>query len=380
MKKKIRLISVLTALVMLTVIGATSGSIGDAIDITEGPINYTITCVNCIAQDEMYREITEAAEGDTVNLAFAVDDIPTDKYWSSDSGYVSDEVSITKGEYDHYSFTMVAKDVKVSAKLLDRETGIVDLTEKDSVEGNFAMLDSVVETNQTEAFNAADGIGDFSFDLNKDGKNDITITLDQSNNKATVKRESGSDVITAPVTLTIQDEWYYYRKYKACTFKVTRGSNSDSESGSGSGSGGGSDSGQQDDQPHTDEQPPQEQQPHTEDPPEQQEQQSDEKIVFKKLKKVKVKAVSKKKLKVSWKKLSKKVRKEVRQIQIQVSTDPGFQNIVKTKLVNSKKKSCTISGLKKKTKYYIRVRAYTETEDGIKYVSEWVIKSKKTKK
>ena len=95
--------------------------------------------------------------------------------------------------------------------------------------------------------------------------------------------------------------------------------------------------------------------------------------------KVKLKAVSKKKIKVSWKKLSKKVRKEVKQIQIQVSTDPDFQNIVKTKLVSSKKTSYTIGGLKKKTKYYIRIRAYTE-KDGIKYVSEWVKKSKKTKK
>ena len=136
---------------------------------------------------------------------------------------------------------------------------------------------------------------------------------------------------------------------------------------------------QQQEDPPAGQQPPQEEQPQTENQPGQQEQQSDEKIVFSKLKKVKVKAVSKKKIKVSWKKLSKKIRKEVRQIQIQVSTDPEFRNIVKTKLVSSKKTSYTVGGLKKKTKYYIRVRAYTET-DGVKYVSEWVVKGKKTKK
>ena len=106
---------------------------------------------------------------------------------------------------------------------------------------------------------------------------------------------------------------------------------------------------------------------------------SAESQTLKKLKSVKLKAVSKKKIQVSWKKLSSKDRKAVKKIQIQVSTDPSFQTILKTKLVSSKKTSCTISSLKKKTKYYIRIRAYTE-KDGLKYVSEWVTKSKKTKK
>ena len=126
---------------------------------------------------------------------------------------------------------------------------------------------------------------------------------------------------------------------------------------------------------------PQEQEPEQEpqQPAEQQEQQSDEQVTLKKLKSVKLKAVSKKKIKVSWKKLSKKLRKEVKKIQIQVSTDPEFKTILKEKFVSSKKTSYTVSGLKKNTKYYIRVRAYTE-KDGIKHVSEWVKKSKKTKK
>ena len=139
---------------------------------------------------------------------------------------------------------------------------------------------------------------------------------------------------------------------------------------------------QQEDPPAGQQQPPQEEQPQTEAQPgqqEQQEQQSDERIAFSKLKKVKLKAVSKKKIKVSWKKLSKKVRKEVQQIQIQISTDPEFKTILKEKFVSSKKTSYTVGGLKKNTKYYIRIRAYTE-KDGLKYVSEWVKKSKKTKK
>ena len=155
---------------------------------------------------------------------------------------------------------------------------------------------------------------------------------------------------------------------------------SDPDTGSNPDSGSGQQQQQeQQENPPAGQQPPQEEQPQTEAQPGQQEQQSDERIVFSKLKKAKVKAVSKKKIKVSWKKLSKKVRKEVKKIQIQVSTDPEFQTILKTKLVSSKKKSCTISGLKKNTKYFIRIRAYTE-KDGLKYVSEWVTKSKKTKK
>ena len=107
--------------------------------------------------------------------------------------------------------------------------------------------------------------------------------------------------------------------------------------------------------------------------------QSDEQITLKKLKSVKLKAVSKKKIQVSWKKLSSKDRKKIKKIQIQVSTDPEFKTILKEKFVSSKKTSYTVGGLKKNTKYYIRVRAYTE-KDGIKNVSEWVKKSKKTKK
>ena len=120
-------------------------------------------------------------------------------------------------------------------------------------------------------------------------------------------------------------------------------------------------------------------QPEQPQQPEQPEQQSEEQLTLKKLKSVKLKAVSKKKIKVSWKKLSKKTRRKVKQIEIQISTDPEFRTILKTKLVKSTKKSYTFSGLKKNTRYYIRVRAYTE-KDGVKNVSQWDKKSKKKKK
>ena len=106
---------------------------------------------------------------------------------------------------------------------------------------------------------------------------------------------------------------------------------------------------------------------------------TNEQATLKKLKSVKLKAVSKKKIQVSWKKLSSKDRKKIKKIEIQVSTDPEFRTVLKTKFVSSKKTSYTVSGLAKNTKYFVRVRAYTE-KDGVRYVSEWVMKNKKTKK
>ena len=105
-----------------------------------------------------------------------------------------------------------------------------------------------------------------------------------------------------------------------------------------------------------------------------------EQVTLKKVKISKVSAVSKKKIKVSWKKLSSKTRKKVKQIQIQVAADKAFQNIVSEKYVKSSKTSVSVSGLKKNTKYYVRIRAYTE-DGGSRYVSPWSsVKKVKTKK
>ena len=104
-----------------------------------------------------------------------------------------------------------------------------------------------------------------------------------------------------------------------------------------------------------------------------------EKVTLSKLKSVKLTAVSAKKIKVTWKKLTAKQRKKIKQIQIQVSTDKNFTKIVKKKTLSSKKTSWTIPGLKKNTKYYVRIRAYTKDGNVIN-VSKWVTKNKKTKK
>ena len=106
----------------------------------------------------------------------------------------------------------------------------------------------------------------------------------------------------------------------------------------------------------------------------------EEQVTLKKIKISKVTASSKKKIKVQWKKLSKKVRKQAKKIQVQVSTDKAFQNIVAEKILKNTKTSVSISGLKKKTKYYVRIRVFRE-EGNIRYVSPWSkIKSVKTKK
>ena len=104
-----------------------------------------------------------------------------------------------------------------------------------------------------------------------------------------------------------------------------------------------------------------------------------ENVCLSKPKSVKLTAVSAKKIKVSWKKLSAKDKKKIKKIQIQVSLDKSFSKLVKEKIVSSGKTSWTIPGLKKNTKYYVRIRAYTKSGNELK-VSKWVVKSKKTKK
>lgn len=84
---------------------------------------------------------------------------------------------------------------------------------------------------------------------------------------------------------------------------------------------------------------------------------------------------AKKKLTVKWKKPKKKKLKKIKGIQIQVATDPGFTNIVKTAKAGKKKTSKVIKGLKPKTKYYVRIRAYGAPN----HYSVWKTKSGKTK-
>ena len=86
-------------------------------------------------------------------------------------------------------------------------------------------------------------------------------------------------------------------------------------------------------------------------------------------------SVGKKKITVKWKKVSKANQKKIKGIQIQVATDPQFKNIVKTATAGKTKTSKTIKGLKKKTKYYVRIRAYAA---GYHY-SVWKSKSAKVK-
>ena len=145
----------------------------------------------------------------------------------------------------------------------------------------------------------------------------------------------------------------------------------------------------QPEQPQQPDQPEQPQQPEPPDQPQQPDQPQEEQVreritLKKKVKSVKAKALSKNKIKVTWKKLSSKYRKKAKMIEIQVSTDKDFTNIVKTKVLKSSKTSYTASGLTKNTRYYIRIRVYNthyETIDTIiKEVSPWVTKHAKTKR
>lgn len=86
-------------------------------------------------------------------------------------------------------------------------------------------------------------------------------------------------------------------------------------------------------------------------------------------------AVSKKAVTVKWKKVSKKNRKKIQGIEIQIAKDKGFTQIVKSTTAG-KKTSKVVKGLKSKTTYYVRVRAYKNAADG-KHVSAW--KGKKVK-
>ena len=86
----------------------------------------------------------------------------------------------------------------------------------------------------------------------------------------------------------------------------------------------------------------------------------------------------KKKATVKWKKVSKKNQKKIDGIEIQVAADRAFTDIVKTASGSRKKTAKVVKGLNKKTKYYVRIRAYKNAADG-KHVSSWKVKSVKIK-
>ena len=89
-------------------------------------------------------------------------------------------------------------------------------------------------------------------------------------------------------------------------------------------------------------------------------------------------AAAKKAVTVKWKKVSKKDLKKIQGIEIQVATDSGFTDIVKTATAGKKKTSKKIKGLTSKQTYYVRVRAYKNAADG-KHVSAWRAKKVKIK-
>lgn len=84
---------------------------------------------------------------------------------------------------------------------------------------------------------------------------------------------------------------------------------------------------------------------------------------------------------VKWKKLSKKNQKKAGQIEIWVCTDKKFAAAnTKIKFASKKKSSAKVSGLKKKTTYYVKVRS-VKMVNGVKHVGKWSrVKTIKTKK
>ena len=104
-----------------------------------------------------------------------------------------------------------------------------------------------------------------------------------------------------------------------------------------------------------------------------------EKITISKKPGIKKPTATKSKITVKWKhfkhtsKKARKIWKKIKKVQVQCATDKTFKNIVKTTTVKKSKTSAKITGLKKNTKYYVRVRYF----DGTGY-SAWS-KAKKVK-
>ena len=94
-------------------------------------------------------------------------------------------------------------------------------------------------------------------------------------------------------------------------------------------------------------------------------------------------AAKKTSITVKWKKLTKKQLKKSKatHYEIWVSTSPKFPAGANTKekIVKKSKSSVKIKGLKKNTKYYVRVRAIRKS-GSVKYVGKWRQKTIKTRK
>ena len=308
-------------------------------------IEWPIACENCGAYikdpESGMKHVGMAAAGTQLFVIFKASEVPEDKFFNDEFTIDDDKAQIDYSGEKPF-FIMPYDYVMVRAKLEERKTATVDLTQEDTVETDLRMASELIK-----AYTAGSSKTEYAFDLNNDGKTDVTVSCDNSNNKGIVRRESGSDAVTQDVTLSITDPdgKYYNCMYMSCKFKVTRSSTPD---------------------PDPDPNPSPNPEPV-------------EKVTLKKLKSVKLTAVSAKKLKIAWKKLTGKERKKIQKIQIQVSTDKKFTKIVRKTLLKSTKTSWTIPGLKKNTKYWVRVRAYTKSGNVIN-VSKWIVKSKKTRK
>ena len=85
---------------------------------------------------------------------------------------------------------------------------------------------------------------------------------------------------------------------------------------------------------------------------------------------IKKPVAGKKSMIVRWKKLSKNDRKKISKIQIQYSTDKKFRKNVKTTYAGKTADKKKIKNLKRRKRYYIRVRAYKKNSTGVQ-ISKW---------
>ena len=363
---------------------------------------YDIMCMNCEALNTSLDIISSAAPGDKVTVRFKKQEIPDGKYTTQE--ILSKDVTIFTDPNGVHTFTMPAREVHLAAALYDRKTGTVDLTEKDSAEADFELLDSVVFTQLFNTYQAAGGNGAFGLDLNGDGKRDVKVTLDQSGKKATAYREYGSDDITGDVTVKIHysDGLDWSRKYRECVFKTARVYCTvffDANGGSGAMLPVRVQKGKQYTLPACGFTAPAGMEFSAWDkgnPGTQITVSGDttlkaqwrnrsaagmtEKVALENVKNIKLKLYNKTYVRVTWIKLTNKQRKKIKNIEIQLSTDKSFRKDVHIVRMKSGKTKYVFKKLKKKKTYYIRVRTYTD-QGNIRYVSRWCARRKiKTKK